>query len=250
MGKTALISIMYNEAVFYPIWERHYLQHFDPKDVYIIDHGSTDGALDGSPFNVRRVEVEEHYNNVEMGQLVQDLQRSLFSEYKYVLLAEADELLVLDPEVFGTMTLKDYLEAFNGIGRVVNGYDVIHDPSVENDLDFSEPILKQRRFWRWSESESKPLLSRVPLEWSVGFHRSHNIQLPFERGLVNVHLHRVDKKTALRRHEERARIKWSRLAIENQWGLYAKSVGEEFERWWTHDWYNKEEIPERFKSLL
>ena len=42
--------MVYNEAVFLPIWLRYYSRFFAPDDIYVLDHESTDGSTSGSGF--------------------------------------------------------------------------------------------------------------------------------------------------------------------------------------------------------
>ena len=40
--RAAVFTIVQNEPVFLPIWERYYQRHFDRDDIFVLDHDSTD----------------------------------------------------------------------------------------------------------------------------------------------------------------------------------------------------------------
>jgi len=45
-----VLTIVHNEAVFFPIWLRYYSRFFAPDDIYVLDHETTDGSTDGDGF--------------------------------------------------------------------------------------------------------------------------------------------------------------------------------------------------------
>ena len=46
----AVLTMVYNESVFLPIWLRYYSRFFAPEDIYVLDHQSDDGSTNGGGF--------------------------------------------------------------------------------------------------------------------------------------------------------------------------------------------------------
>lgn len=218
----AVFTIVQNEPLFLPVWSAYYRRHFDAADVFVLDHDSDDVTTLAVAAELNRVPVHrrESFDHDWLRDTVGGFQAFLLGSYEAVLFAEVDEIVAPDPER-DPGGLRGYLERFADGGAPVarcTGYEIVHDArGGEPALDWGAPILAQRRQCRRSESYSKPLLARRPLDWKVGFHELAGARPPQpdpDPGLLLLHLHRVDYDSCRRRALETAARRWSAVDIE------------------------------------
>jgi hypothetical protein len=220
-----------------PLWVEHNRRLVGPDNVFVLDHDSADPDTLAAAHAAVRVPVHrtESFNHDWLRQTVQAFQRFLLHSYRWVLFAEADEIVALDPAL--GCTLADYLEHL-GTRRVARctGYEVVHDRDKEPPLDWGRPLLVQRRYWSPTRRYSKPALSTVPLEWCLGFHDAEGTAaLPPDPRLLLLHLHRVDYDSCRDRHLSRLARKWSEKDLAQGYGLQNRLVAaQEFDQWFYH----------------
>jgi len=200
--KAAVFTIVKNEAFFLPIWLKHYQKYFDNSDIYVLNHESTDGSITGLDVNVINVFNPVTFDHMWLLKTVQDMQRDLLEKYECVLFAESDEI------IYSTdLSLSTYIDAFlkdtSCQYRRVTGYEVKHNVGSEPDLIGNTNILKDRNYWFRYTMYDKTLLSKVPLTWHVGFHYIHEPTPAPEESLFLMHLHRLDYKEMIKRHNIR-----------------------------------------------
>jgi hypothetical protein len=255
-GRHAVFTIVQNEPVFLPLWLCYYGRHFEPSDIYVLDHGSTDGSTDdlGGSCNVVEVQHDESFDHAWLKGTVEDYQAFLLRSYDAVLFAEADEFVVPDPARY--QDLGAYIDRLEGPAACCTGYNVVHYPD-EPALRFDQPVLRQRRYWhpapRWY---SKRLLSRIPLSWQYGFHDELNA--PFVKpdpDLYLVHLHRVDYDCCLARHRAVTERNWYEPDRQRNLGRHYRVVDpEEYREWFYHGFdlehTARELIPDRIREAL
>ena len=255
-GSSAVFTIVQNEATFLPVWLDHYSRSFAPNDIYVLDHGSTDGGTEGleGRCNLLRVAHDATFDHTWLRAVVQDFQSFLLRSYDQVLFAEADELVVADPATYDG--LGDYLRRCDRISVACTGYEVA-ERRGEAPIDFDRPLLAQRSHWRRSGLYSKRLLSRIPLRWNVGFHDEYNAPPdPPDPELLLLHLHRVDYQLCLDRHRASTARRWSEEDLRWNLGWQQRVVDpEEFDAWFYSEDYDRtkdtvEPIPERFRDLF
>lgn len=242
--RSAVFTIVRNEDVFLPIWLRHYSKHFYRNDIFVIDNGTTDGSthVEGATF-VPRISTTS-FDAPWMLHTVRDFQRELLKSYDWVLFAEVDEI------IHCPIKLCEYPNnKFTTLSCM--GYEVIQDLNEEPPLDLNRPLLKQRRYWAPSDLFSKPLYSRVPLDWRLGF---HSCTQPHTKAtdLTLIHLHRMDFNIAAYRNEHRKNISVDpesvakrqghqnfvdRKALANNWNGLIKSGA-------------RTPIPEKYRDVL
>lgn len=253
--RKAVFTIVQNERRFLPLWLRYYGRDFDPEDIYVLDHDSTDGATEGlqGRCNVVAVHRDHSFDHMWLVGVVEDFQAFLLRSYEAVLFAEADEFVVADPARYDG--LGEYIEAMPGAVACCTGYNVVHYPD-EPPLRFDEPVLPQRAYWHPSPQYSKRLLAKVPLRWSVGFHReltAPGVQPDPE--LLLVHLHRADFDSCLERHRAAADRPWPEGDLRWNLGWHQRVVeADEFRDWFFHgedlEGSSREPIPERLRDSL
>lgn len=209
----AVFTIAKNEKYFLPIWLNYYRKYFSDNDIYVLDNNTDDGSTTGLSCNVIKTGESESFDAEFLRRTVQNFQVELFKNYDYVLFAESDEIVypVFVNNFFDYIKNTDHQDVYRCFG-----YEVIHQFKTEPDLDFNKPILAQRNKWYVSKRFCKPLLSRVPLQWCIGFHTCKNMSI-ISHDLLMVHLHRVDFKTSMARNSERIN-NLCQHAVEKKWG--------------------------------
>ena len=100
----AVVTIVQDEPVFLPIWLRYYSRFYGQDDLYVLDHGSTDGSTDGPGFV--RVPLSHPTHDVAwMRDMMQRQQHELLESYRTVICVDVDEIVAPDPT---QGTLADY----------------------------------------------------------------------------------------------------------------------------------------------
>jgi hypothetical protein len=209
----AAFTIVQNEPVFLSKWLDYYGRYFPLSDLYVLDHATTDGSTGAAAKawpDVRFVPVHrlESFNHNWLRETVEVFQRFLLQSYDNVLFAEADEFVVADPTRYDG--LGQYIERLDmPIVRCV-GLNVYQTPE-DAPLDFAKPWLPQRTHAYSAVLYSKPILSKLPLKWMMGFHSLEGaLPPPQDSNLSLFHCHRIDYDYCLRRHESAAKRNWSR----------------------------------------
>jgi hypothetical protein len=210
----AVFTIVKDEPIFLPIWLKHYRQTFSDDDIYVIDHETKDGSTDNLNVNVIQVSNPNAFQHQWLVEQVQRVQAELLERYEVVLFAEADEIIYTDRYDNLLDALKDFRKSDQEYANVV-GYECVHIMDEEGPLDLSNPIVAQRQKWIREPMYDKPLLTKVPLLYAVGFHTC-NRHTNFGFGLHLFHLHRMDYDLMLKRHIWR-NTEW-RLAKEGGLG--------------------------------
>lgn len=163
----AAVTMAYNEAVFLPIWVRHFTREVGAENTYVLDHGSDDGSTTGLGCHVVPVPRGALDEPARAG-VVSEFCAGLLRDYAAVLHSDVDELLVADPRHH------ENLAAYAGAALIdvvtAVGLDLHHLPDEEPPLDPARSIGAQRRWARFAASMCKPALVRRPVAWAPGFH--------------------------------------------------------------------------------
>ncbi len=194
----AIVTMVYNEAVFLPVWLRHYGAQVGAGHCYVVDHGSTDrstaGAVTGSA-SVLRLPRSPQDDSVRNG-FIADFCASLLCWYDSVIYTDVDELLVADPERAPSLPAFAASLAPDAVVTAI-GLDVIHDPDEEPAIDWRQPVGPQRRWLRFSSAMCKPVLIRRRVAWAPGFHCIDDV--PRLDRLFLFHLRYADLPSGLER---------------------------------------------------
>jgi hypothetical protein len=225
-----VFTIVKNESFFLPIWHKYYLNYFEDKDIFILDHESTDGSTIGYK-NVKIIKNEFTQDNQWLIKVTKDFQKELLLKYDYVLFTNVDEIICPDPHKYDGII--DYLK--NNKKQEIfrcNGSEVLNFPE-ENKIEYKEKILKQRNFWyENNELYSKTLLSKIPLKWTGGWHRLDDLNPKIEKDLKLIHLHRMDFEECQKRHKK---VKKEKVFIQDleqkKWGWHHFVSDEDFPKW-------------------
>ncbi len=197
MKKSAVFTIVKNESFFLPIWLKYFSKHFEQSDIYILDHQSDDGSTDNLSVTVVPITNDLYFDHYWLVEQVQNFQHELLKSYDYVLFCESDELIVPDSRKFSG--LQEYIQSFQLDVIAGAGYELIHIPSEEPPIDLEVPILQQRKFWFRNDRYGKPVITRIPLSYELGFHSASECKVRDEN-LILLHLHRLDYAYFQERH--------------------------------------------------
>lgn len=223
--RVAGLTMVFNEPVFLPIWERYYAEHLGYENLFLIDHGTNDGSTQHSQIPNKINLPRDSFDEYKRKDFVSRLQASLLNYYDAVLFTDVDEILVADPDHY--KGILDYCS--RGLDRFVTsvGLEVLHFPEMEGNIDVSLPILSQRKYVRFSANYSKPLLAEIPLNWGPGF---HFCQFParVDPLLFLFHLKLVDRNLALRQLSKFRQISWSKASLSRGHGFQWRLNDDEF----------------------
>jgi hypothetical protein len=222
------MTMVRDEAVFLPIWLRYYSRFFAPEDIYVLDHGTTDGSTEQGEF----VRVPIEHATVDHAwrlQAVEEQQRRLLESYDVVLAVDVDEIVAPDPD-WGT--LDDYLAGFQEEFVNCLGYEILHLRDREPPLRAELPIMEQRGYWFAAEGYDKPALATKPLSWKPGFHSRSDERWNLDPDLRLIHLHRVDYEICHDRHRAWREREWSDQDLAEGWAAHNRIADdEEFDAW-------------------
>ena len=192
--RLAALTMVYNEPVWARVWARYYGSQVGAEHCYVLDHGSTDGSVNGLPARVERMErsaLDEEVRARVVGAYVERLLQS----YDAVVHSDADELVMADPAQFANLRAYAALASEPVVTSV--GLDLQHLPGEEAPLNPARPVGAQRRWVRFSGSMCKPAFVRRPVVWRPGFHSCD--AEPVFAGLFLIHLRYADLQLGLAR---------------------------------------------------
>lgn len=172
MSKCALLTITGNEPDFLKMWYAYYSQHFDDKDIYIIDNESDPQYMEGAQGTIIRTGTGIGYDgDTHIRVSLNKNFNKLLQTYDYVLCHDVDMFVVPDPDKWPD-GLKQYIEEFTDVYAQCSGYNVI-DTVGTNLITDSQPWLMQRVHWyrEWRHLCKVVFASQDP-EWGGGLHHS------------------------------------------------------------------------------
>jgi hypothetical protein len=230
--RRAALTIVRNEPVFLPIWLRYYSRFFEPGDIYVLDHESSDGSTAGDGF-VRIPVTHPTVDHTWMVRTMEEHQHNLLDRYDVVLVTDVDEIVAPHPD-WGT--LGDYLDRFEEAFVNCIGYELIHLIDREPPYDPSRNVLDQRGYWFANNIYDKPAIATEPMRWTPGFHRTEDLSMRMDPDLYLVHLHRMDYEICLARHRYRRGRAWNDRDVARGWATHNRIIDEAgFARWFYED---------------
>jgi hypothetical protein len=230
--RSAVLTIVQNESIFFPIWLGYYSRYFGAQDIYVLDHDSTDGSTEGGGF-VRIPVSHDSFDNSWMVSTVERHQRELLESYDVVVVVDVDEIVAPAPPLG---TLGDYLARFDEEWVNCLGYEVLHQAGSEPPFDPGKPVLEQRSTWFASTAYDKPAIAATPLSWRPGFHGRTDYHFNGDPDLRLIHLHRMDYEICKERHRRWRGVRWNQRDLDEGWGVHNRvTADEEFDRWFYED---------------
>ncbi len=193
--KIAAITMARNDMFFLSRWIAYYGEQLGNENLYVL----LDGTDQEVPENAENVNVTK-LEHVDMSRAagdkyrignLSDLAGQLLEKYDIVIGCDADEFLVVDPNL--NVGLVQYLS-----GKKINttlsglGMDVGQNMKLEKTLDTSKSFLEQRGFALLSTRYTKPVVINKPVRWGSGFHsvKGHNFHI--DKNLFLFHFGAVD----------------------------------------------------------
>ena len=226
--RCAALTMVRDEPVFLPIWLRYYSQFFSPEDLYVLDHGTSDGSTDGGGF-VRIPVSHDTVDHTWMVRTIEEHQHKLIESYDVVVVTDVDEIVAPDPKLG---TLADYIDRLEEPYVNCLGYELIHLVDREPPFDPARKVLDQRGYWFANAIYDKPALATEAMRWVPGFHQSADLKMRPDPDLRLIHLHRMDYEICLARHRYREGRAWNELDVERGWASHNRITDEaEFARW-------------------
>lgn len=254
--KISIFTIIQNEDFFLNIWLNYYKKFFSNEDIYILNHSSTTPTClkilseqKAAGVNIVNIHRDVSFDHAWLRNTVEKFQSFLLQSYECVVFAECDEIISPNPSTFNRGLYNFILERFKSTGLDIlkcAGFNVEHDVVNEPDIDLSKKVLMQRNKWRRTFIYDKPLISKVPCEWVNGFHTlSSGENVPLNTDLILIHLHKMDYKLCINKHEEQAKRKWNQYDLDTFQGdqnrIFEK---DKFDEWFFGG--NKDQKTENF----
>ena len=225
----AIYTIVREESYYLPKWYKYYSQFLDDCDLHIIHHvpdplkpseteqpaalvvSKRDDCCDflnGKDCKIY-VETEPYFSARWIHDVAQKYQSKLLEDYEAVIFTDVDEIIVPRPES-GFDNLGDFMLDFVADAEAANwrvtAYSLIHMPDRgEKVFDYGKSIMSQRMYWYRDAYYDKPLVSKVALEWSFGFHTAKNVNAQPHPNLILIHLHQFDLDWYIKRH-----LRWAK----------------------------------------
>jgi len=242
--RSAVLTIVRDEPLFFPLWLGYYSRFFPPEDIHVLDHDTTDGSTDGDGF----VRIPISHEGVDMRWMVAMIEehlRRLLDEYDVVAVVDVDEIVAPEP---ATGTLADYLAGLEEEWVNCLGYEVLH-VREEPPLDPGRPLLVQRAYWFPNDAYDKPAVSSVPIRFKPGFHARADNHFNLDPDLRLIHLHRLDYELCRSRHLGWRARPWNPTDLKEGWSVHNRITDEaEFDRWF-YGTSTVEEMPIRLEEI-
>jgi hypothetical protein len=101
--RRAVVTMVRNESVFFPIWLGYYSRFFPPDAISVLDDGTSDGSTDGDGFVRIPVSSEHIGRSASWDQhTIEEFQPDLIRRYDVVLCTDVDEIIA--PDWFASAT--------------------------------------------------------------------------------------------------------------------------------------------------
>ena len=233
-----------DEADMLPRWLGYYGRQFGMENLFVIDDGSTDGSTDELPCTVLHMPAppwKQTWMRTRTD-LVNGLARGLLACFDVVIFTDVDEFLVPDPLRYTDLSGYVNARADQDVLAPV-AVNLLHHAGLEAAFDAERPVLAQRRFVKFVPGMCKPLITRVPAPWMMGF---HGIRSPFiiDPDLLLIHLKYYDNDALVdvADHRRDLYVNAGRGSEASSWSLGAQETQRQLTGWVAHE--KGERVPE------
>jgi hypothetical protein len=191
----AVVTMVRDDAFFLEKWVAYYGSLFGRENCYVVNHGrGAEVARIAAGCNIIGIPGDPHPNfDMKRWRLLNNLVAGLRSYYKWVIVGDVDELVVLDP---GTgKSLLEFLDSRRK-GQVLTplGLEVIHRIDIEPE-PITGPLLGPRRHVRVAMHYAKPGVVSVGTKIARGGHFTQYDKLVTPENLYLLHLKFCDFST-------------------------------------------------------
>lgn len=209
MKRIAALTTVRNGGQFLERWIAYYGAALGRENLTVIFEGLEQQLPDGGDgVNTIHVPFENHKRSKGdrlRAARASDVARQLLADYDIVIGCDVDEILVADPAVADG--LAPYLSTLDVTGCVSGmGLDVACHTAHETDVDWSKPLLGQRRFAVVSDRYTKASVLAKPLRWGSGFHRVKGHGFTIDPNLFMFHFGSVDAKASAAKQADQEKI--------------------------------------------
>lgn len=184
-GLACVITYAQNSDAWFPYFYEYYSKIVGPFAIYVV----TPKPSLFISYELGGVISAENlqFDDIARAYLISSLATGFQAYYKWSLVCDVDEFIA--PYPGSGQSLLQVLAASQDDVLIARGFDILQT-SGDADFDMSRPILEQRRFAVPNTAICKPHLSRVPIQYSSGYHYCQK-RLDFPppgAGLVTLHL--------------------------------------------------------------
>jgi hypothetical protein len=213
--RIAVMTMVFNEAVFLPIWLAHYGPRLGFQNLFVIDDGSNDGStLDARIVNLIR-KKRSAFDEDDRAKLMSCFHEELLHVFDVVIYTDVDELIVVNPTL--ELSLSEYLSSTEFDYKNVIGLNVLHHMRREAEIELDKPLFRQRKYVQFNVAYCKPLVSKIPINWVAGFHRS-DYKPRVDTNLFLFHIRAMDLGIARERLRTLNTVVFSYSSIMKQHG--------------------------------
>lgn len=215
MKKIAAVTMVRNDEFFLRKWVEYYSKELGPENLYVffdgLDQDLPDFCKDINATKVEKIGNSRTKSDKGRINFISDKAAELFEKgYDLVVGGDADEYLVADPEVAGS--LKEFLTGRKKISTLSGlGLDFGQKLGEEGPLHEEKPFLEQRRFARISTRYTKASVITKGCRWGSGFHRVKGKNFHICDNLYLMHFGYSDMGMLERRLNDKSRLSdgWS-----------------------------------------
>lgn len=145
-----LYTYLYKDSYWEPFWREYYSPFFDT----IIDY---------------QLETDKKFDDEHVARMFNKEIANLLKGGNTVMRVDVDEIVVPNPEKY--KDLGDYLDKFKGQAVCCTGYHLIEMP-YDKKLDIKKKLTDQRRYWVRDSVYDKAVITKIPLKYFPGFHKT------------------------------------------------------------------------------
>lgn len=203
-----------DDLFFIQKWIEYYGQQLGRSNLYVLVHGNSSKIrqlCDETNFiNVPTRDndtVGKEIFNRDRFNLINNLANSLVDYHEYVIVTDADEFLIPDPDKYDGIL--DLLRSSKGAVTISGlGLDVCHHQRLQTwNLDLDDHILKQRYTCKVEPLYTKPAITNKKITRARGNHYSNDPALFIHENLYMFHLKYMDADFALGNHRRRHHLR-------------------------------------------
>jgi hypothetical protein len=174
---------------YFPVWHSYYGKEIGAENIFVLTDNVTKASFTKFILGGVYACPTKLYDEVVRVRMVGSLAQALLEAYDTVIVVDTDEFIVPDPRSFDGIL--DYLLKRSSLYVTSIGVDLVQ-LEIEPDLDPNRKILvEQRRFGYLSSSLCKTSITRMALQWGVGYHFCNNY--PRFDDVFLFHLKRADR---------------------------------------------------------